>query len=594
MATLDELSRALIAADKAGDVQAAKVLAGEITKMRAASVPPMNVDPTEGMSGLDKFRAGMGKAFVDIGRGVGQMVGAVSREDVAESRKRDAALMNSTGGFAGNLAGNIAALLPTAFIPGAASIPGAAAIGATSGLLQPSTSTGETLANTAIGGAAAPAAILAGRGATALYQGAKGLVEPLTKSGQERIAASVLRASATDPARAAANASRARPLVQGSQPTLAQVADDPGLAQLERTLLNNPEAAPALQQRFAAQKAARINAVADVAGTDDYYNAIKEGRRIFANEDYAKAVQQGIDPKMAKAVGPQLQSLLERPSIRRAQRDAIRLAKENGVSLAESPAGSLEGLDWVKKALDNQISKAAQPGSSIGKEELRALVQTKSDLMNTMELLAPGYKEANDAYAAMSRQVNSMDVARSLMDKLQKPGSEYAGNSAKEMGDAYMRGLSQAQESVKKATGMNKNISQVMSTRDIAQLEGVARDLGRKAFAENAGKATGSNTAQNLASQNMLRRILGPTGLPETWAESTMLQSMLYPVQGVSKLAGADRRIQERIAMSLLDPNDAAGLLMLQPPVSRALLGSPVQRLLPGTTAGLLGVQFQQ
>jgi hypothetical protein len=551
-------------------------------------------DPTEGMSGLDKFRAGMGKAFYDVARGAGQVVGLVDREDVAESRKRDAPLMRSGAGVAGNIAGNVGALLPTAFIPGAATIPGAAAIGAASGFLQPSTSTSETLMNTGIGGIAAPAAILAGRGISATYQGAKGLVEPMTRQGQERIAARVLQASATNPERAAANALNARPLVSGSQPTLAQVADDPGLAQLERTILNNPEAAPALQQRFAAQRAARMGAVADVAGTDDYYNAIKEGRRIFANEDYSKAIQQGIDPDMAKAVGPQLQSLLERPSIQRAQRDAVRLAKENGVSLAESPAGSLEGLDWVKKALDNQISKAAVPGSSIGKEELRALLQTKDDLMKTMELLAPGYKEANDAYAAMSRQVNSMDVARSLMDKLQKPGSEYAGASAKEMGDAYMRALSQAQDSVKKATGMNKNISQVMNTRDIAQLEGVARDLGRKSFAENAGRATGSNTAQNLASQNMLRRILGPTGLPETWAESTMLQSMLYPVQGVSKLTGADRRIQERIAMSLLDPSDAAGLLMVQPPVSRGLLDSRVQRLLPATTGGLLGVQLQQ
>src|SRR5205085_9383963 len=99
-------------------------------------------------------------------------------------------------------------------------------------------------------------------------------------------------------------------------------------------------------------------------------------------QDYAEAMQQGIDPKMAKAMAPQIQSLLERPSIQAAQKDAIRLAKENGVSLSESPAGSLEGLDWVKKALDNRISTAATPGSSLGKEELRALVQTKNDLMS--------------------------------------------------------------------------------------------------------------------------------------------------------------------------------------------------------------------
>lgn len=551
-------------------------------------------DPTEGMSTFQKARAGFGKAFSDIGQGAGQFLGLTERSDVAETRKLDQSLMNTGAGLTGNIAGNVAAMLPTAFIPGAATLRGAALIGAGAGALQPSVSTGETLYNTALGGVLSPTAILAGRGAAALYQGAKGLVEPLTKAGQERIAARVLQASATDPAKAAANATNARPMVPGSQPTLAQVADDPGLAQLERTLLNNPEYAPALQQRFAQQRAARLGTVKEIAGSDDYYDAIKEGRRIFANEDYAKAMQQGVDPKMAKAVAPQLQSLLERPSIQRAQRDAIRLAKENGVSLADSPAGSLEGMDWLKKALDNQISKAAQPGSAIGKEDLRALVQTKDDLMKTMELLSPGYKEANDAYAAMSRQINSMDVARSLNKTLQRPGSEYSGNTAKEMGQQYGEALSKSVDSVKKATGMNKQLSDVMNTADISRLENVARDYGRKRFAEEAGRATGSNTAQNLASQNMLRRMLGPTGLPESWAESTVLQALLSPVQAGSKLLGADKRIMDRIALGLLDPTDAAGLLLASPPVSRGLLGSPVQKVLPGASAGLLGVQFPQ
>jgi hypothetical protein len=38
------------------------------------------VDPTEGMSGPSKFLAGAGKAFTDIGRGVGQVAGMVLLE----------------------------------------------------------------------------------------------------------------------------------------------------------------------------------------------------------------------------------------------------------------------------------------------------------------------------------------------------------------------------------------------------------------------------------------------------------------------------------------------------------------------------------
>lgn len=546
-------------------------------------------DPTDGMSGVDKFRAGWGKSVVDLARGAGQYLGVVDREDVAESRRRDAALLNTRAGAAGNISGSVANLLPTALIPGANTYSGAALIGAASGALQPSASTGETLTNIGVGGVAAPAVLGAVRGSQALYGAGKGLVEPFTATGQERIAADVLRRSATDPTRAVQMVSNGREIVPGSKPTLAQVAQDPGLAQLERTVLNNHEFAPAIQARLGDQRAARLSAIKDVAGRGDHYDDIESARRVFANQDYAQAMKQGIDPDMAKALAPQIQNLMERPSIQAAQKDAIRLAKENGLDIAND-IGSLQGLDWVKKALDNKISVAANPGSSIGKEELRGLVQTKSDLMKTLEQIAPGYKEANANYAVMSQQINSMDVARALLEKLNKPGSQYvASGTAREMGDAYSGALAKSFDSVKRATGMEKDITQVMSPRDIGLLENVARDIGRKTFAETAGKASGSNTAQNLASQNFLRRTLGPTGLPETWAESNFLQGLLSPVQGVSKLSGADKKIMDRIAEGLLDPMNGVGLLSQPAQIRNVnLLAPEVQRYLPGATMGLL------
>jgi hypothetical protein len=113
---------------------------------------PLTADPTDGMSGVDKFRAGIGKAFTDVARGAGQLVGAVSRDDVAQSRKLDAPLMDTGAGVAGNLAGNVALLAPTAMIPGANTVTGAGVVGATAGLLAPSTSTKETLTNVTLGG----------------------------------------------------------------------------------------------------------------------------------------------------------------------------------------------------------------------------------------------------------------------------------------------------------------------------------------------------------------------------------------------------------------------------------------------------------
>lgn len=110
-------------------------------------------NPTEGMSGSQKFFAGVGKAMTDMGRGVGQTLGLVSRQDVEESRKLDQALMNTGAGTAGNIVGNIATLAPTAFIPGVNTVRGAATLGAITGALQPSVSTEETIANTGFGAA---------------------------------------------------------------------------------------------------------------------------------------------------------------------------------------------------------------------------------------------------------------------------------------------------------------------------------------------------------------------------------------------------------------------------------------------------------
>lgn len=171
MATAEQYADWIVKnADKKGTpefdtvAQAYQLARGQVTKPAEMPAP----DPSAGGSTLkigpldtglktpewaDRALTGMGKAGYDLARGAGQLVGAVSRDDVAESRKLDAQLMNTTAGKVGNLAGNVALVAPTALIPGANTLTGAGAIGATAGLLQPSTSTGETVANVALGGA---------------------------------------------------------------------------------------------------------------------------------------------------------------------------------------------------------------------------------------------------------------------------------------------------------------------------------------------------------------------------------------------------------------------------------------------------------
>lgn len=133
------------------------------------------VKATDGMSGMDRFLAGAGKGFTDVGRGIGQRfratmgvyggdrgraaadsLGLATEADVAEARKRDAPLMDTGAGVFGNVVGSVASLAPAMFVPGANTVAGASAIGALSGAARP------TVEGESVAGNIATDALLAG------------------------------------------------------------------------------------------------------------------------------------------------------------------------------------------------------------------------------------------------------------------------------------------------------------------------------------------------------------------------------------------------------------------------------------------------
>ena len=586
MATREEVYSAIMKADKAGDSDAVRTLGAYLKTIKTAkggedkAAAQRKADeekyaPTVGMSGFEKFSAGVGKSVYDTARGLGQFVGAVSREDVGDARARDVALSDTGWGKAGEFAGNVAQMIPLAFVPGANTVKGASIIGGLTGLAQQSESTGETFQNAGLGALAGGGSILAGRGIAAGYQAVTGALRPMTKGGQKQIAAELLQTSATNPQAAAKKLAGARELVPGSAPTVGQASDDAGLAQLERTLINKPETAGPLNMRYQAQQGARQKAIGDVAGTPQYRADIEDGRAIFAGEDYAAAMKAGIDPDMAKALQHQIESLMKRPSIKQAQSAAKRLAAEGDVNLTDF--GSIEGMDWLKKALDNQISKASQPGSSIGKADLRALLQTKDDLMKTLEQIAPAYKTANDNFAAMSKQVNAGDVAADLQNRLYK-NAQFGGN--KELGATYQNELAKALESIKSQTGQNRALGDVMPRGDVNALEAVARDLVRKENGQTLGRAVGSPTMQNMMGQNLMQRILGPMGAPQGMAQNALMQTLSRPYGFISR--AAEPSINDLLAEAMTNPALARQLLQqAAAPSAAGKIAGKLERYLP-------------
>lgn len=265
---------------------------------------------------IDNFRAGLGKSAYDTARGIGQLTGILSQEDIDAAARTDAALMDSGGGITGNASGHLIQLLaPAGLVVRGASAGGkasnlarvvlnprvaataqgttraaratragqaalaAGAVGAVQGGLQPVV-TGDTRLGNAGEGFVFGAG---GQGGSELLgYGARRVLRASAPGRQaEASAGDVLRQAASDPAtiaRLQAGTAQGQ-RVSGSLPTTAEATRDMGLAGLERTLRTRAESAPAFAARDADRNAARVTAVqsAFLGASSDAADTLRAG-----------------------------------------------------------------------------------------------------------------------------------------------------------------------------------------------------------------------------------------------------------------------------------------------------------------------------
>lgn len=500
--------------------------------------------PTSTMGALQRLRAGFGQGMTNLVRGAGQVVGAVDRQDVADSRELDASLNRTTSGKVGNILGTVAGGLPAAFIPGANTYAGAAAIGAGLGALQPSTSTKETLTNTAVGGVLSPAAMLAGRG---LVAGARGLrsalIDPFTKAGQERIASSTLQAfagGADEAAKAAQNIqSGLGNVLPGAKPTTAELANNAGLANLERILKNNPEFTQAFASRAGQNRNAIVSAVDSIAGDDLARSAAVSAREAASSPLYKMADEVVVQADDALA------KLLKRPSMSKAWDAARNIAAENGEEISQDVLSG-RTLHYLKLAMDDLSNWS--PTSAIGKNEAGAIGNTKTALLEWMDKNIPAYGEARAAFREGSKPINQMDVGQALRDKLLPALSEF-GAETRLRPEAFAQAMRSGDATASRVMGRPSSITDILSPDQIGTLDKVGQQLARRVNADELGKAVGSNTGQNLVGQNVLRQFLGPLGLPQTMTERAASGPLM---QGI---LGAPAKLAEKVTGSIGEPN---------------------------------------
>lgn len=443
-------------------------------------------------------------------------------------------------------------LLPMLQNLGARTAAGAVVGGVSAGMIDP-----ENAGMGAAIGAGMPAGIQA-VGKLGQWAGntAKSLVQPFTEAGQEAIAGSVLRKAA----QGGPTAINAAELVPGSLPTLAEATGNANLAGLQRVARDiNPNPFVALGK---ANAAARNAAFEKAAGTDIALDAARSARSNDAGVLYRQAMQKGIDPaamtpEMVKEIG----DLMSRPAMKSAAAKAKEMAMNEGIKI--NNAGSMQGMHYTKLALDDQIGEAIRKGSNT---EARILTGVKDKLGGVLENISPDYMQASRKFAEMSKPVNQMEVLQNL--RLTDAKGNITLSKVQNNIDSLERAM--------KEPGVNAAKS--LTENQLGALKSIRDDLLRQ---QNTalGRSAGSNTFQNIATNNILENAL-PFGLGKV---VTSKAGGVIGQIGRLPYSGPNEAIRAKLVDAFLDPA-MASRLMTQPAVTND----------PSRYAGLLQAFAQQ
>ena len=576
------------APDGASQDQVLEYAKSQWKKGSAPAVPMADVeDPGVGQSML----IGAGRTFDRIGKGMEQIYyGATGQTDKQAALKQQAededgiykrlqdkrpfatgfgeaapSMVLPAGGSA-TLIGNVGRMMA------AGALPEALQYGDTTDRIKRST-------KAALASAAVPLSV-------AGFKSAKSLVEPLYSGGRNAIAGRTLnRVAGDDAAQVIQRLQNAKPLVPGSMPTAAQVAENGGIAALERSAAAaNPTDYTA---RAMGQSSARLNVLRNLAGDDTTMAAAESARKTAS-----KALYDQADVGMAP-VDTYFKGLQMRPQFKSAIDRAQKLAKDNGLDdifFRDKDGKPLavigEGAHYIKKALDDFADQGSD--AYIGKASAGAASKTNELFQKWLDSSIPEYGAAKAAYAARSAPINQMQVGRALMDKAQPALADF-GALGRETGATFGTAMRNADQVAARATGMKgATMANVLDTAQLRSVENVAKDLARKANAQDLGRGVGSDTFQKLSMQNIAEQ----SGMPKAVGG-------LLDFPGVSRAIGwiyrdSDEQMQKLLADVLLDPAKAAEVMqkatpkqLAKDPALRKLLEQSVIR-----GGGLLGTTY--
>lgn len=215
------------------------------------------------------------------------------------------------------------------------------------------------------------------------------------------------------------------------------------------------------------------------------------------------------------------------------------------------------GLQDLKMAMDDMLRDPAS--GIVGKEAMQAK-NLRGQIVNWMESANPEFGQARQKFAEMSKPINEMQVGQELLNKLQPALSDFGANGL-ETGATFARQLRNSDKLAQNATGFKGagSLEKVMSPENMKILEAIGQDLALKSNGQNLGRAVGSPTMQNMMGQNLINRVAGSVGLPQSLSQSVIANTLARPYDFVMR--SAQPKISGLLAEAMADPARAAALL---------------------------------
>jgi len=517
----------------------------------AGKLPPTSLDPSRDRSNVvgsgDWFRKLMGSAAENP-----------NPNDTA-SRYLHAAGSGAAQGMAfGGAAGIPGAVRGTlSGISGSVSAQGAKDLGAGAA--------GQAVAGL-VGGMVPGTVEATARGA---YQVARNAVRPMTKAGQEDMAAQIIQQQATNRLRAAQNLDVANEIVPGSPRTMGEASQDPGLLALEKGIRGRDTAA--FGERTSQQNAAQQAELRRVAGTPADIEAMRQARDTQTTPMRDAALSNPVGSTIGapvQAVTDKIDAILASPV---GERQVVNKALSDFRAQLEGktdPARLYEIRKDINDAMDGKLG---------GDKAVYALArgqlsQVKDVLDNAIEFAAPGFKAYLDRYKSLSKPINQAEVMQEIANRAQSTSLDVRTGENFLAPAQFSRALDQAI-----AEGN-------LSPQQVQQLNAIRTDIQYgQAINSRLVKAPGSDTFQNLS----IAQVLGAGPISQVPA----LRVLSKPLDWIYKAAGADPKVNELLRDAALDPKVAAAMLRRATPKSVFDFSQALRRTGAGAVTGAVVAQ---